>query len=188
MNNLEKAKRDYPKGTVFKSAYNYATRTSSGIFIIEDDNSITSEDNWIFCEGKWAEVITRPEVKIKDMVKGEVYAVLIDDLRKWVIQFDNIVNNCDVWTFKNCEISAKFIHTNSLFAITTNIKSIHLANAEEYELLMGKDEPKDETLSDNAVKLPHIVEVKTPNRITAEAIVHLKSLGYKILKPTFEEI
>jgi hypothetical protein len=163
MTNLEKAKRNYPKGTVFKSSFSNEETISTG--------DMVAHHNYIQCNGynvytgvigKWAEIITRPEISVKDVVKWEVYRI-------------------EAYGSQQYDIKAKLYiqsgkkNNDGLF-IRNSIKSIHLANTEEYELLMGGEKEVEP------------IEEKTPNRITAEAIVHLKSLGYKILKPTFEEI
>jgi len=72
---LEKARRDYPAGTVFKSAYNSDRKgkVTHLNFFVENKNIFTDQlyddlaeegiGEAIYYEGKWAEIISKPEVK-----------------------------------------------------------------------------------------------------------------------------
>lgn len=71
---LEKARRDYPAGTVFKSAYNSDRKgkVTHLNFFVENKNIFTDQlyddlaeegiGEAIYYEGVWAEIISKPEV------------------------------------------------------------------------------------------------------------------------------
>lgn len=75
---LEKARRDYPAGTVFKSAFNpdRKGKVTHLNFFVENENIFTEQVIYdaeegigeaIYYEGKWAEIISKPEVKEETM-------------------------------------------------------------------------------------------------------------------------
>lgn len=82
---LEKAKKDYPIGTVFLSAYSNTKHTSNGVFEVLCEYDITVDRMSVYWKGKWAEIISRPEDKpTKDR---PFYVVVTEDnkdvLSKW---------------------------------------------------------------------------------------------------------
>ena len=75
---LEKARRDYPAGTVFKSAFNpdRKGKVTHLNFFVESENIFTEQviynakkgiNKAIYYEGVWAKIISKPEVKEKTM-------------------------------------------------------------------------------------------------------------------------
>lgn len=76
---LEKARRDYPAGTVFKSAFNpdRKGKVTHLNFFVENENIFTDQlyddlveegiGEAIYYEGVWAKIISKPEVKEEDM-------------------------------------------------------------------------------------------------------------------------
>ena len=59
---LAEAKRRYPKGTIFISTEYGGQKTSTGEFYLED-TSIHTGGNYCYSNGKWAEIISKPEEK-----------------------------------------------------------------------------------------------------------------------------
>lgn len=59
--NLERAKREYPNGTKFKSAYNPIIEyVVNGEIFIAADGDICCPEGTLFRNGKWAEIISTP--------------------------------------------------------------------------------------------------------------------------------
>lgn len=81
MDLLEKAKRDYPIGTKFKSVFTEDQYTSTGNYIMDDDDVfIKNKEGWWWCiyyskRNQWAEII-KEETMFK---KGDYIVTLIND-------------------------------------------------------------------------------------------------------------
>ena len=74
---LIKAKRDYPIGTEFKSAYSGNTFKVNSIpnWNSVRDSIIGGEFGSLYCHGKWAEIISKPEIKERGITITDVNEV-----------------------------------------------------------------------------------------------------------------
>ena len=55
--NLERAKRLYPKGTDFRCAENGWLGTSTGEWVVKDENIMCNYGGYVFYNGQWAEIV-----------------------------------------------------------------------------------------------------------------------------------
>lgn len=72
MNNeelLEKTKKDYPKGTIFKSAFSGDKYSSSGIYNMERGGirDTVGSKPWFYFNGVWAKIVL-PAVKSEEVI------------------------------------------------------------------------------------------------------------------------
>jgi len=97
---LEKAKKDYPKGTIFKSVFNQCTyqRRSDGNMYIENNYNIKTNNIYVYYNNKWAEIIETPILKIDDvfLYEGDKYWYI--DKNIWKLENYKITNG---YTFSN---------------------------------------------------------------------------------------
>lgn len=168
--NLERAQREYPKGTEYISAYTEKTRISNGKFSQEPEGNIVSDGNYIYYNGEWSKIVSKVEPVESDWDKaqrlypiGTRYIPLTGsgtiDYIEGPKESERAVNKVVNRTDDQCwDCGYGYIYVNGVWAeILTEPKVIvatekDMASPEAFEAMLGAD-PVPETNLEKAKRL-----------------------------------